>query len=110
MMRRFAALLALLSVCSCPSTPSPVSPNPLPAPDTASCAAMCDHIGPKGLNCAEGKDVYDSDKPGPVGVPNSTCAQFCQYEQDNGIFVNPKCVAQVPSCEEIEQWRQKACP
>lgn len=109
MMNRAPALLSLvLTLCSCPQTP--VSPNPTPAPDTDQCGVMCAHIGSGGLNCTEGKPVYDSARPGDAGVPNESCTEFCQYEQDNGIFVNPKCVAQAPSCEEIEQWRMKTCP
>lgn len=106
-MRRIAITI-FLSLCSCPQ--QAVSPNPLPAPDTDACGLMCTHIGPTGLNCQEGQDVYDSDKAGPKGVPNTSCTAFCQYEQDNGIFVNPRCVAQVSSCKDIEKWRQKSCP
>jgi hypothetical protein len=108
MRHAFLVLSTLLMLVGCPKQ-QPVSPNPLPAPDTDLCGKMCEHLGPKGLNCPEGQDVYDSDKPGPHGVPNETCEQFCQYQQDNGAFVNPRCLIQVPRCADIETWRQKTC-
>jgi hypothetical protein len=105
-MKNLALFLLLLAGCQQPGS----SPNPLPVPDTDACDAMCQHLGPSGLNCPEGQPFYDSAKPGPKGVPNSTCLEFCRYEQDNGIFVNPKCVARAPTCKDIETWRQKTCP
>lgn len=73
---------------------------------------MCQHIGPKaqgGLGCPEGDPVYDSDLPGPRGTPNKSCEQFCKDQQSNGVFINPRCVAQVKSCDEIEAARQRTC-
>lgn len=112
-MRKPLTTLALLLLLGCPAaTPQPVTP-PGPAPDTDACALMCAHIGPSGLKCPEGMDVYDSSTP-PLsgkkpGDPNMTCTEFCQQEQTNGVFLNPKCVALVPSCSQIETWRQKDC-
>jgi hypothetical protein len=71
---------------------------------------MCDHIGPKGLNCPEGQPIYDSALPGPAGVPNEDCTTFCQNQQKNGVSINPKCVAQVLLCSDIESARAKTCP
>jgi hypothetical protein len=73
---------------------------------------MCLHIGPKaqgGLGCEEGDPVYDSDLPGPKGVPNKSCTAFCTGQQANGVFVNPRCIIQVKSCGEIESARQRTC-
>jgi hypothetical protein len=84
--------------------------NPNPQPDSEICAQMCDHIGPKdngGLGCEEGNPVYDSDKPGPKDVPNETCEEFCKITQNNGISMNPRCVALVDSCDQIESARAK---
>jgi hypothetical protein len=69
---------------------------------------MCLHL--RTLKCEEGQDYYDSDLPGKKGQPNATCEHFCQTQQDKGVFVNPRCVAQVPTCAQIEDWRQKTCP
>jgi hypothetical protein len=74
---------------------------------------MCQHIGPVeagGLGCAEGAPVYDSDLPGPVDVPNKSCTDFCKDQQNNGLYLNPRCLLQIKSCDEIETARQKTCP
>lgn len=84
--------------------------NPTPKPDSDVCVAMCQHIGPKvqgGLGCEEGNPVYDSDKPGPKDVPNESCREFCKITQDSGISMNPRCVLQVQSCDQIESARAK---
>ncbi len=99
----FAVLLALGCGGGMPS------PAPPPAPGGSYCAAMCDHIGPKGLNCPEGQSVYDSSLPGPTGVPNESCTDFCTKQEQNGVFINPKCVAQATSCADIEPSRQRTC-
>ncbi len=106
-MRAIPFVFAVL-VLACCHPVSPV-PTPTPAPDSTYCAQMCDHIGPKGLNCPEGQSVYDSDLPGAAGVPNESCADFCTKQQANGVFINPKCVMQVTSCSDIEAARQKTC-
>lgn len=66
---------------------------------------MCKHLAD--LKCPEAEPVYNSDKPGPVDVPNQTCSDFCQEIQGNGVALNPKCVEIVPSCDLIEAYRQK---
>jgi hypothetical protein len=73
---------------------------------------MCAHIGPVdegGLGCAEGQPVYDSTLPGDAGVPNESCTQFCEKQQANGVFINPRCVMQVTSCSQIETARAQTC-
>lgn len=88
----------------------PPIPTPTPAADSAFCGDMCVHIGPGGLNCPEGQPVYDSALPGPAGQPNESCTQFCQVQEQNGVFINPKCVMLVTICSGIEAARQKSCP
>lgn len=109
-MLRSLRLALVLVLCGCPVARPSVRPHPQAVPDTALCAAMCAHIGPKGLNCEEGQPVYDSDKPGPTDVPNVTCEDFCKDQQANGVFINPRCVMKVSACSEIEVARQKVCP
>jgi hypothetical protein len=103
------ALASLLLAAHCGPTKDPDSPSPNPAdvPDSELCGPMCDHL--RDLGCEEGQDYYDSDKPGEVDVPNATCEDFCLYQQENGVFVNPRCVMTVPSCDVIEEYRQKDC-
>lgn len=104
-MRRHLLLLAPLAFLGC-------KPSVTPPPDTNLCAEMCQHIGPAdagGLGCPEGDPLYDSTKPGPAGVPNESCADFCAHQQANGVPINPRCVMQVTSCDQIEAARQKTC-
>lgn len=102
--------LAILLFClSCSSNGrSPPSPNPPIPPDTDLCGSMCTHL--EVLKCEEGKPVYDSDCPGPVGVPNVTCTEFCVKQQKRGSYMNPSCVLTVEACPQIEEARQKTCP
>lgn len=44
------------------------------------------------LHCSEGNPT----KRG------KTFTQFCYETQNNGIFLNPKCLAQITGCEQIE--------
>jgi hypothetical protein len=68
---------------------------------------MCDHIGPEGLRCEEGNPLYNNDLPGAEGVPNQSCKDNCEELQKKGFFVNPRCVATVQRCDQIEDYRQK---
>jgi hypothetical protein len=107
-----AALLGLsLSGCPYHQPEGPVDNLPIVRPpDTSLCGEACRHIGAKGdggLGCEEGKPVYNSDKPGPKDVPNETCEEFCRTSQENGAFLNPACLRLVPSCDRIEEYRQK---
>ena len=111
-MRSKFLVVGLLALAGCPKTVDREAPGPSPIkpPNTDLCGKMCQHIGPKdkgGLGCEEGAPVYNSDKPGPVDVPNETCEDFCRTTQDRGAFLNPRCVALVKSCAEIEPARKK---
>jgi hypothetical protein len=108
-MKPWVLVLLAIGLAGCPKTVDREAPGPSPIkpPDTDLCGKMCAKIGPSGLKCEEGQSVYDSDKPGPVDVPNVTCESFCRTTQDRGAFLNPKCVALVKSCAEIEPARKK---
>lgn len=104
-MKRLAWLVfPVVWLLGCPPSQPPVPP-PNPPVDTDKCGEMCDHL--KKLGCEEGGDLYNNDLPGPDGEPNQSCADNCKELQDKGFFVNPRCVAQVTTCEEIEPARQK---
>ena len=107
-MTRLLPLLLVSGLLGCHPDREAPSPNPPRPPDTEMCPQMCAHL--RELKCEEGSDYYDSDLPGPKGKPNATCEHFCKTQQDKGAFVNPRCVAQVPSCPQIEEWRKKTCP
>jgi hypothetical protein len=87
----------------------PAVPTPTPAAGAVSCAAMCAHIGPSGLNCPEGMPVYNSSLPSDGGAPNQSCTDFCTTQTQNGVFINPACVAKVATCAGIEAARQQVC-
>lgn len=104
-MKHYALLLAPILFLGCPI--EPVVPPPNPPVDTDWCGRMCEHL--KGLGCEEGEGVYNNDKEGPVGEPNQTCQEWCEEMQDPNhlYFINPRCVATVPDCDSIEEYRQK---
>lgn len=102
-----AALAALTLVGCPPKEPRIPGPPPLDPTGTEYCAEMCDVIGPQGLKCEEGEDVYNNDLPGPEGEPNQSCTEWCEEQQARGFYVNPKCVRLVTVCEDIESARQK---
>ena len=103
-MKYLFLLLPLMLVLGCPPRDA-VVPPPNPPPDTNLCGNMCAHL--KQLGCEEAESVYNNDLPGPPDVPNQSCEDFCTEMQDKGVFVNPRCVALVESCENIETARQK---
>jgi len=84
-----------------------MGPWPILPSDTSECAVMCGHL--KSLRCQEGEDLYNSDISGPVGIPNQTCTAWCIEVQGRGVFLNPRCVKTVPSCNLIEEYRKRAC-
>lgn len=98
-------LLAPFFLAGCPK--DPIVPPPTPPPDSDQCGTMCAHL--KSLGCEEGEAVYNNDLPGPPDVPNQSCEDWCTEMQDpeHLYFINPRCVATVPSCDVIEEYRKK---
>jgi hypothetical protein len=95
----------ILLTIGCP--PDPVVPPPNPPVDTDWCGRMCEHL--QDLGCEEGQPVYNNDKPGPEGVPNQSCEEWCVELQDPDhlYFINPRCVTMAPDCDSIEVYRKK---
>jgi hypothetical protein len=104
LIRHTVSTLAIALLVAC-STDRVRSPNPLPAPDSDRCEPMCNYL--LQLGCDEGKPLYDSDKPGPVGVPNEQCPEWCVKQQANGVFLNPRCIMKAPSCLAVEAYRAR---
>jgi hypothetical protein len=104
-MRYALVLLALLVACT--KVPDVPGPSPIVVPNTDDCGAMCEHL--RDLGCEEGDPVFNSDMPGQLGRPNQSCEDFCRETQTNGVFLNPRCVKRVASCEAIETARKKVC-
>lgn len=82
-------------------------PAPKPAPDSDLCEDMCNYLTQ--LGCEEAQPLYDSELPGPRGIPNETCVQWCVKQQAKGLYLNPRCVMQAKSCLEIEELRARNC-
>lgn len=98
-------ILALVALClyGCHHNGSTKdTPKEDGGPDSP-CGRMCQHF--RDLECEEGKSIYDSDLPGPVGEPNLTCEMFCRSQTNLGVDLNPECSAKAPTCEEIEAYR-----
>lgn len=107
MKTQILAIAALLLLTACPASNPAPTPRVVPAADSDLLGAMCQHL--KALKCEEGNDVYDSDVPGPKDVPNTTCEAAYRKMQDNGVWLNPKCVLKVTSCDQIEEARKHKC-
>jgi hypothetical protein len=71
------------------------------------CGRMCGHF--RTLGCDEALPFYDSDKPGPVDEPNTTCEEFCESQMDLGVDLNTECSLKAPTCNDIEAWRAMTC-
>ena len=96
MMKRLVAvmLIALVACDGCPPslpTPDPVRPTPTPVPtDTEYCDLAENHLTE--LNCVEGQ-------PTKKGVHFGA---LCRELQNKGIAINPKCLAEIKSCAEVD--------
>lgn len=82
------------------------------------CRAACDHIGPKGLDCEEGRPVpmkgscsLDAGRkcqpPASCSDGKCTvdCVTFCVDTQKSGAGISPECVAKVTNCAAIDACR-----
>ncbi len=87
----FVALAACDGCPPSPSSPDPVKPTPTPVPtDTEWCDLAENHLTE--LNCVEGQ-------PTKKGIHFGA---FCRELQANGIYINPRCLAEVKSCAEVD--------
>lgn len=96
---RVVSLVVALCAVSCSGGPlPPIGPEPEPVvveqPGKRGCAAACTHMA--SLNCEEAQDLPLEDG----GV--ATCADFCVYQHENGIFWNTPCLQDITECVQIE--------
>lgn len=77
--------LVLVAGCPCPPGPHPVEPS-----GTDDCTAACAKM--QELGCEEGTDLDDG----------TTCVEFCVDTQQSGHALNPTCLKDISSCEDIE--------
>jgi hypothetical protein len=87
-----AAVLALgLQAARCGPPDDPADPPAPDAGDPASCADACAHL--EELGCEEAE-------PTPEGA---TCEEVCEAVESSGtVTLNPACVLQIETCEEID--------
>lgn len=89
-------VLAFVALAACEGCPpsqhtDPVPPRPTPVPtDTEYCDLAEGHL--IALHCAEGNPTTKGKRFGDV----------CRELQQNGIAVNPKCLANVKTCAEVD--------
>ena len=89
----FLLLLPLFALMAldCNPKPTPVSPRPTPVvQDTEQCLSAEKHL--EELKCI--KHTFT-----PEGKSFSL---FCQETQNAGVFLNPKCLATVNSCDQVD--------
>lgn len=102
-MKLFLLLLTAFSLNTCNTTngeaPTPPRPTPI-VTDTSLCSSAEQHL----------QQMCDADKSANnycclVVAPTKkgkSYAQFCQDKQNEGVFLNPKCVSTVTSCDQID--------
>lgn len=103
----------LVNILGCPQGIQ-VTPQPYEITDQGMCKAACDHIGPSGLDCDEGKPIVmkglckvDTDCDtnqtcNASGRCEVTCERFCIDVENNGVWLDPTCLSKVKSCSEID--------
>jgi len=113
--------MALLPAASCNNNAGKVTPAPPVITDQSGCEAACANL--QRLTCDEGrpinmgtKCVTQSDCKGPTGVADprqecvsgtciTSCTNFCIETENQGVWLDPHCVAQITKCDQID-----SCP
>ena len=102
-MPRHALLtLSLVFASSCASQSRILTPLDLDSID-----AVCDHLA--ALGCKEGLTVYNSDSPGPAGVPNLSCSDSYAKRMASGACINVKNLIQSTTCTNIAAAETRGC-
>lgn len=107
------AAMSLVFV-GCPQNPS-VTPQPPVITDQDKCQAACDNL--KHLGCVEGQPI-DMHTPctadnqcgtgqacSALGTCMTPCVTFCVDTENNGVWLDPVCVAGITKCSDID-----SCP
>jgi hypothetical protein len=101
-MRTTVAFVAMLSTLVVSATCGPAedpSPHVTPVPGAEQCGEACEHmgvVGPDGGACEEAM---------PVELPDAgtlSCAEFCLYQHNNGVYWNTECLTTITDCAQIE--------
>jgi len=103
-MKNFLLLsILILSVASCPKPPVAAHPTPV-VTDTAMCVEADQHLAAL-CNADPSKNAYCCIVDAKT-KKGKTYTQFCIEKQNQGIFLNPKCISQIKDCGEINNCTQ----
>ena len=116
MIKKLSCVATVLMAMIFVGCPKGRSPNPPVIVDQNMCAAACNNIGPKGLNCEEGKPINVKRQCASTaqcsrgetcesGWCSVSCEQFCVDTENQGVWLDPTCVAKITSCDQVD-----ACP
>jgi hypothetical protein len=87
----FLIVLNLITI-GCASR-KPVDPHPTPiVTDTDLCITADQHL----------QDIGCIPKGKPYTKKGKSFTQFCVETHNNGIFLNPKCLASISTCEQMD--------
>lgn len=120
-----AGALVLASGCHGSVVGPQVVPHPPVVTDQSHCSEACDNL--KRLGCPEGYPIdmkesckVDRDclglngKPDPIQTCSAaggcmvSCLNFCTEVENAGVWVDPACVAQVQTCDEVSECPSKS--
>lgn len=102
--------IALIFV-GCPKVPS-VTPQPPVVVDQDKCQAACDNL--KALGCFEGQPIDMHTKClinaecgvgqtcSALGTCITPCVTFCVDTENQGVWLDPACVATITACNQID--------
>ena len=110
-MKRLLLLSIAFFLSACPNSSRLVSPNPPQIVDSQLCGSACERLST--LGCDEGKPVGtgiacngDWECGHTEQCVNrwcfDTCEHFCSETQAWGVWLDPTCVSQINSCNEID--------
>jgi len=99
----FFITLSVIFIVGCP--PPPVAPHPTPeVKDTFLCIDADEHLNQM-CHLNPTKNEYCC-QVGSRTKKGKTYTQFCIEKHNQGIFLNPGCISQVTSCDQIDACTQ----
>lgn len=95
----FSAIFMGALLEGCPPSPVPAHNTPVPT-DTALCPTADQHLTQL-CKADPVKNKYCCDVVAPT-KKGKNFTQVCIEKQNEGLFLNPRCLAQVTSCDQID--------
>lgn len=92
------AFLTILTPLSCPEQGTPPTPTPV-VTDTDSCKSAEQNL--TNLCKANAANSYCCATVSPT-KKGKLFTQVCQEKQAEGVFLNPKCLSTITSCDQID--------